>query len=140
MSKGRIEQIGTAEDLYQRPDSLFVASFIGSPPINLIEGTAGQGRIRLGDADLPCPPATTGRVIAGIRPEDLQLAAGDMPSRIEDLEPHGRETIYHLATPLGRLHALEAGAVARFKVGDEPPVTVASALFFDAVTSRRIAA
>ena len=43
MSKGRIEQIGTAEDLYQRPDSLFVAGFIGSPPINLLPGEAVGG-------------------------------------------------------------------------------------------------
>jgi inositol-phosphate transport system ATP-binding protein len=140
MSKGRIEQIGTAEDLYRRPDSLFVASFIGSPPINLIEGTAANGRVRLGDAELPCPPAASGRVIAGIRPEDLQLGAGELPSRIEDFEPHGRETIYHLATPLGRLHALDAGAVARFRIGDDLPVAIASTLLFDAATSRRIAA
>ena len=140
MSKGRIEQIGTAEDLYQRPDSLFVASFIGSPPINLIAGNAASGRIRLGEVELPCSANANGRVVAGIRPEDLRLGAGDLPSRIDDLEPHGRETIYHLSTPLGRLHALEAGAVARFAVGDQLPIGVASTLFFDAATSRRIAA
>ena len=106
----------------------------GSGPV------ATAGRVRLGDAELPCPANANGRVVAGIRPEDLRLGAGELPSRIEDLEPHGRETIYHLATPLGRLHALEADAVARFAVGDEMPVGVASTLFFDAATSRRITA
>ena len=57
MSKGRIEQIGTAEDLYQRPDSLFVAGFIGSPPINLIAGDAAQGQVRVGEASCPCTGA-----------------------------------------------------------------------------------
>ena len=53
MSRGRIEQIGTADDLYQRPDSLFVAGFIGSPPINLLPGEAQAGGIRVGEAMLP---------------------------------------------------------------------------------------
>ena len=55
MSKGRIEQIGTAEDLYQRPDSLFVAGFIGSPPINLLPGEAAGGQARVGEASLALP-------------------------------------------------------------------------------------
>ncbi len=54
-----------------------------------------------------------------------------MPARIDDLEPHGRETIYHLATPFGPLRALEAGAVARFRVGDQVRIDVERALVFD---------
>ena len=73
MSKGRIEQIGTADDLYHRPDSLFVAGFIGSPPINLLPGEAQPGGIRVGEARLPIPTATAGKVVLGIRPEHVRL-------------------------------------------------------------------
>src|SRR4051794_33507791 len=98
MSKGRIEQIGTADDLYQRPASLFVAGFIGSPPINQLDGAAGNGRVAVGEASLACPSAATGPVVVGVRPEDVHLGTGELQAEIDDLEPHGRETIYHLRT------------------------------------------
>jgi inositol-phosphate transport system ATP-binding protein len=138
MSRGRIEQIGTAEDLYHRPDSLFVAGFIGSPPINLLEGEASGQQLRVGEAVLANPAGARGKVVLGVRPEAVHLDAGEMRARVEDLEPHGRETIYHLATPLGVLRALEPGAVARFKVGDAVSFEVASSLLFDAASSRRL--
>ena len=140
MSKGRIEQIGTAEDLYQRPDSLFVAGFIGSPPINLLPGEAAGGRARVGEASLPCPPAAAGPVVVGIRPEHVALGAGDLQAQVTDLEPHGRETFYHLSTVLGPVHALEAGATIRFGVGDQVPFALVSTLVFDAASGRRVAA
>jgi inositol-phosphate transport system ATP-binding protein len=140
MSKGKIEQIGTAEDLYQRPDSLFVAGFIGSPPINLLQGQAEQGEARVGEASLPCLSRASGPVVVGIRPEHVRLGAGELLAQVSDLEPHGRETIYHLSTALGPLHALEAGAVARHRVGDEVPFALASMLVFDAATGRRVMA
>src|SRR5215207_247664 len=83
MSKGRIEQIGTAEDLYQRPDSLFVAGFIGSPPINLLQGQAQHGGVRIGGMTLPAE--ATGRVVLGVRPEAVRLGAGEIPARVEDV-------------------------------------------------------
>jgi inositol-phosphate transport system ATP-binding protein len=138
MSRGRIEQIGTADDLYQRPDSLFVAGFIGSPPINLLPGEAQPSGIRVGEAMLPIPTATAGKVVVGIRPEHVRLDRGPIPGRIEDLEPHGRETIYHLSTPLGPVRALEPGSVARFKIGEAVSAEIVSSLVFDSSTGRRI--
>ena len=140
MSKGRIEQIGTADDLYQRPDSLFVAGFIGSPPINLLQGQAGEGQTRVGDGLLPLSGRASGPVVVGIRPEHVSLGQGGLNARVDDLEPHGRETIYHLNTDFGTLRALEAGGVARYRVGDSVPFDVTSSLLFDAASGRRIAA
>jgi inositol-phosphate transport system ATP-binding protein len=138
MSKGRIEQIGTADDLYHRPDSLFVAGFIGSPPINLFKGLASDGEVSIGEARLGLAGPASGQVVVGIRPEAVRLGDGPLAGRVEDREPHGRETIYHLATPLGILHALEPGATARFAVGDVLPFMVESSLIFDGRTERRI--
>jgi inositol-phosphate transport system ATP-binding protein len=139
MSRGRIEQIGTADELYHRPDSLFVASFIGSPPINLLDGEARGGEVKVGEAVLP-DGAGQGAVVLGIRPEAVRLGAGEWQARVEDLEPLGREQIYHLATPLGPLRALEAGSTARFHVGDAMPFMIEASLLFDKATGRRLAA
>src|SRR5215203_1571613 len=76
MSKGKIEQIGTADDLYQRPDSLFVAGFIGSPPINLLQGQASDGQTRVGEGSLPLSGRASGPVVVGIRPEHVSLGQG----------------------------------------------------------------
>jgi inositol-phosphate transport system ATP-binding protein len=131
MSKGRIEQIGTADTLYHRPDSLFVAGFIGSPPINLLVGEAANGGVRVGTVSLPFGDAGPGKITLGIRPEAVRLGEAGHAARIDDLEPHGRETIYHLDTPFGPLRALEAGAVARFRIGDQVRIDVERALVFD---------
>ena len=136
MSKGRIEQIGTASDLYQNPDSLFVAGFIGSPPINLLDGEANGKALRVGEVALPFEKAVAGRVTLGVRPESVALGKRGMISRVEDIEPHGRETIYHLRTPLGTLRALQAGA-AKLRVGDQTQVRIDRALIFDH-TGRRV--
>ena len=53
MRAGRIEQIGTPDDLYRRPESLFIASFIGSPPINMISGEARDGAVCVGSVAFP---------------------------------------------------------------------------------------
>ena len=65
MREGSIEQIGTADDLYLRPSSLFVASFIGSPPINLIEGIVADGSLQIGDMTLGVRDAEPGAVVVG---------------------------------------------------------------------------
>jgi inositol-phosphate transport system ATP-binding protein len=132
MSKGRIEQIGTADTLYHRPDSLFVAGFIGSPPINLLTGEAKGDALNIGELTLPITDIAAGRVTLGIRPEAVKLGTVGHAAQIDDLEPLGRETIYHLDTPLGRIRALEAGEVARFRVGDQVHVDIGRALVFDA--------
>jgi inositol-phosphate transport system ATP-binding protein len=130
MSKGRIEQIGTANDLYQNPDSIFVAGFIGSPPINLLGGEADGTKLRIGEVVVPFEKAATGRVTLGIRPESVVLGTQGMASRIDDVEPHGRETIYLLNTPLGPLRALEAGT-PKFNAGDQTQIAIDRALIFD---------
>src|SRR5262245_32581065 len=52
LNAGRVEQEGTAKDLYERPQTLFVAGFVGSPPINLFDGRASDGRIEVRNATL----------------------------------------------------------------------------------------
>ena len=98
MNAGRIEQIGTPEEVYLRPASTFVAGFIGSPPMNLIEGEAHGDRLQVGALGLPLPaPAPRdGRLLIGVRPEHARLVAqGGWPMRVEMLEMLGAERLVH---------------------------------------------
>ncbi len=119
MREGRVEQVGTADDLYARPANLFVAGFIGAPAINLIEGEAGGGGVSVGDVMLACEVVAQGAVTVGVRPEHLAFAEGGLAGRIAQVEPMGRETLYLVETRLGPLRALEAGAAMGRAIGDE---------------------
>ncbi|HEU5362574.1 MAG TPA: sn-glycerol-3-phosphate ABC transporter ATP-binding protein UgpC [Gaiellaceae bacterium] len=78
MRDGRIQQVDSPQNLYRRPANLFVAAFIGSPPMNLVDAEVEGGELRFADVRVPLdgrdvPP---GRVVLGIRPQDLALADG----------------------------------------------------------------
>ncbi|CAG0998079.1 MAG: sn-glycerol-3-phosphate ABC transporter ATP-binding protein UgpC [Rhizobiaceae bacterium] len=75
MSQGRIQQLGTPEEIYDRPANLFVAGFIGSPPMNLISGQLSAGTFTAPQIDLGgLSPASSGSVVLGVRPEDITVA------------------------------------------------------------------
>src|SRR5437868_3102226 len=96
---GRIEQLGTPMALYQQPANEFVAGFLGTPRINLVErpaeGATGPHRA-LWERLLPQAPAGAQRV--GLRPEHLRVAASDdgVPAAIALAEHLGDATILHL--------------------------------------------
>jgi len=105
---GRIQQIDTPMALYQRPANLFVAGFLGSPAMNMLEGElrGGDGGLGLaleGGATVPLPgvevPAAWlgRRVVLGVRPEHLQPhPRGGLRARVEVVEPVGSEAYLHL--------------------------------------------
>jgi inositol-phosphate transport system ATP-binding protein len=114
MRAGRIEQVGTPDDLYLRPTSLFIASFIGSPPINLVRGEAADGVVRAGAVAFPSNGAPRGALTVGLRPEHLRFEAAGLPGRIAQIEPMGREILYVVSTEVGDIRVLEhTGAAAR---------------------------
>jgi inositol-phosphate transport system ATP-binding protein len=142
MRHGRIEQIGTADELYGRPALLFVASFIGAPPINLIAGRAENGAFRAGRLALALEGEAQGDAVLGVRPEAVRLGDGPLAGVVEAVQPMGRETLYVLDTPLGTLRALEAGAQRSLRQGDHTQLGFADSdtLLFDASSERRLSA
>jgi inositol-phosphate transport system ATP-binding protein len=142
MNAGKVEQVGSAKDLYERPHTLFVATFVGSPPINLFDGIADGGSLKVRDAQLPYAGPAQGEVVLGIRPESLRVDAVGEPSRIIAAEPMGREVLYAAEGRMGVVRFLEAGADARHREGDNvnlafPPH---EALLFDKASGRRLEA
>jgi multiple sugar transport system ATP-binding protein len=98
MSDGRIQQLGPPQDVYDRPANLFVAGFIGSPPMNLLRATARGGRIEAGDLVFDRPNTADGDLVIGVRPESLQQASDGLAGLdfvIEVVEPLGDEVIVH---------------------------------------------
>jgi len=96
MHDGIVEQVGAPLDLYDRPNNLFVAGFIGSPAMNIIPGhLEGHGFVA-GDAVLPinsAPLASSGRpALYGIRPEHFRLGDEGLPVEVVVVEPTGSET------------------------------------------------
>ena len=93
LNKGRVEQIGTPLEVYDRPASLFCAAFIGSPPMNLIEVEVADGKLRgQGGLVLTPPPGLPRdrRLVAGVRPEALEVTAPgaerSVPARVVSAE------------------------------------------------------
>jgi multiple sugar transport system ATP-binding protein len=144
MHDGLVEQIGTPLELYDHPDNLFVAGFIGSPAMNFIRGRVSGGafmaegglRLPLGSA----PAATDGKpAIYGIRPEHFRLAADGMPVEVVVVEPTGSET-----QVVVRSDGQEMIAIFRERVMAKPGETIriapdpALVHLFDQETGRRL--
>jgi sn-glycerol 3-phosphate transport system ATP-binding protein len=100
MSDGKLLQLGTPQEIYRRPVNVFVAGFIGSPPMNLLSASAAGGHVRAGDLEMELPGAPDGELVVGVRPEALRLATGAaaeeaLDVRTEVVELLGHETIVY---------------------------------------------
>jgi sn-glycerol 3-phosphate transport system ATP-binding protein len=98
MNGGRIEQIGTPEQVYGTPASTFVAGFIGSPPMNLIAGQAEGTRFVAGGQTLtlPAPAPRNGPLLMGVRPEHADPdIGGSWAMKVELLEMLGAERLVY---------------------------------------------
>ena len=97
MHDGIVEQMGAPLELYDRPNNLFVAGFIGSPAMNMLKGRLdAQGFVTDGGLQFPIatkPAASDGKpVIYGIRPEHFLLSPAGVPVEVVVVEPTGSET------------------------------------------------
>jgi len=123
MRDGRIQQVDTPQELYAHPANLYVAAFIGSPAMNLVEAEVRDGRLLFGGYAIPLPSvdAPVGRVTTGIRPEAFEDGAFADPAlpridvNVEVVEELGADThvLFSVAAP--RVEASEVRAAA----GDE---------------------
>jgi ABC-type sugar transport system ATPase subunit len=111
---GRVEQEGTPDDLYGRPRTPFAARFIGSPPMNLVEGEVRGGRF-IGAVEWPVE-APSGPAVLGVRPEDLAMGSGPWEGTVEVVENLGAEAYVHVRVH-GLLLTLRAAREAAPAVG-----------------------
>ena len=109
LSAGRLQQSGPPQDVYDRPANVFVAGFIGSPPMNLLRGSVSGGLVEAGDLAFSREGLADGPVIVGLRPEGLRVVGDDDPGpgfelRVDVVEPLGDEVLVH-----GSVAAQDAG-------------------------------
>jgi multiple sugar transport system ATP-binding protein len=103
MNEGALQQVGTPDDVYDRPANLFVAQFMGSPPMNTLSVTRANGDL-VSDGGWRFPLATSlttdGPLTVGIRPEDITLSltpiAGAFGASVFVSEPLGNEVIVNV--------------------------------------------
>jgi len=93
MEAGRVHQIGKPQEVYDDPVDLFVAKFLGTPPINVFDGNVQGGKLYLGGEDvLDVPGVADGEVTVGIRPEGFVLdEAGQLSCKLFGVEVMGRD-------------------------------------------------
>jgi ABC-type sugar transport system ATPase subunit len=130
MNAGVLQQIGVPQDLYDAPANVFVAGFIGSPPMNLLRGTASAGVVRAGSFTLQRSGLADGPITMGIRPEALRPVAHDPTApqielQIEVVEPLGDEVLAHgtVDARAAESGAQEEDATLLADVGTRAPVT-----------------
>ena len=114
MKDGYIQQVGTPSEVYHAPANTFVASFIGSPAMNMIPATVSGGALQIdGGATLPFEIGIAGdrKVTLGIRPEDLEPVDGPalISGAVNVREPLGHETLIHVGTSHGDIIAKADG-------------------------------
>ena len=134
MKDGEIQQVGTPDEVYRDPANTFVATFIGSPPMNLLAARRDGANVRIGEValELPAPMAAAldaagadDAFVIGVRPEHLQVSAQPRPgfeeARVTLVEPLGAESHLHLSYQgneiVARVEpdiAITEGDVARF--------------------------
>jgi ABC-type sugar transport system ATPase subunit len=147
---GRIEQVGTPEDVYARPASRYVARFIGSPQMDILAGdlvgaavgvAGGAPGYRLGSAVFAVPPGldVEGPVDMGIRPEHVHLGGEGVPARVRIVQPIGPATHVTVEWDGGTATA-RVGGIGRLAPDDPIHVSFdpAGMVFFDRETGRRI--
>jgi ABC-type sugar transport system ATPase subunit len=137
MRGGLIQQIGPPDEVYRRPANRFVASFVGSPPMNILDGrieTADGRRRFVGPVtvavpDLAAMSAVDGPASIGIRPEELLLTSAEMdgsfPAVIDLVEPVGADIFLSAAIGGGVVLTIRVDAETRVAEGETVQVRVA---------------
>jgi ABC-type sugar transport system ATPase subunit len=95
---GRLQQIGTPTELYDRPATRFVAEYVGSPRANFLDGSVDAGRLAFGPFAVDAPSGVaSGGYVVGVRPRDVRLRRDPSPDAVEGTvdvtEPLGADTI-----------------------------------------------
>ena len=102
--QGEVQQIGTPDEIYNRPANTFVAAFMGSPPMNLLPGAVRDGVLHVGGAPIVTVSAPDGPVTVGVRPEHVQVCPssvhGAVPARVDFYEPLGSHVLVNALVEL----------------------------------------
>ena len=158
---GRIVQVGTPREVYARPQTMAVAGFIGTPPMNLLRGTWQSGAVSIGGIRLPAAGATSApgspsrmdtpaptsasaatprEVVVGVRPADLQIASIGLPAKVERVEDLGDSRIVSFVAAGDQLLKAKSDRLPDVKEGEAVYLgfAPAAAHLFDQASGARL--
>jgi multiple sugar transport system ATP-binding protein len=149
LDHGKLQQVGSPRELYDRPDNRFVAGFIGSPAMNLCEVPLGSnGSVSLCGQRVELEAKLDGRseVVLGLRPEALELGGDGIPAEVEVVEEFGADAYVFCSARLGEEVSATTRLVARTEARGAPSrgerialrVRPGEAHLFDAETGARL--
>ncbi len=122
LNHGKLVQVGTPEDIYDRPASTYVAKLVGSPQINLHSGTMVDGKLSLTNLGIDIDidgNLVNNKLEVGIRPENVLISqSGKYQGEVILAEPLGAETVIHIKCGEGEIVSMVAGLV-QLKHGDK---------------------
>ncbi|HDM8128853.1 TPA: sn-glycerol-3-phosphate import ATP-binding protein UgpC [Vibrio harveyi] len=146
LNKGNVEQVGTPLEIYDNPASLFVATFIGSPSMNILDGNVSVDGITIGDALLPVSTTNLalGEIKLGLRPEHLQISQDNpwLQVEVELIESLGADLLLYCHTEGGDSQKLVVRVEGHtpIQIGDKLGLDIKPkhVHLFDANTEKRI--
>ena len=129
LNQGRILQVGTPEDIYDRPATTFIAQLVGSPRINLYKARREDGTISINASEVHVPASYGNNLpadfLVGIRPENIKPdLKGEFSGRLVLTEPLGVETILHIQSGQSEFIGLVPG-ITTYRIGDAMKFNVA---------------
>ena len=129
MMDGQIIQVGTPEDIYDRPATTFIATLVGTPRINLVDAEIDNGNLHISNSELTLavPDDSNGErnLLVGIRPEDIKPGDdGTFKGEVLLIEPLGVESILHIQNGETTLLSLVPG-LANYQIGQQISFNIA---------------
>ncbi len=139
MSKGIVQQVGTPTDIYDMPANTFVASFIGNPAMNLLEGELKDGVFTGKNVRIEGLNGPDGKVTLGYRAEDASVGGNEISAPVYSIELLGDATMVTVRAG-GALTSVKAPKEFRAEIGEPftAQVPAASCHLFDAVSGKRL--
>ena len=141
MNKGEVQQVGTPLQIYDRPANTFVASFIGNPAMNLIEGQMQAGHFVAPGVDIPGFSAADGPVTLGFRAEDGRIAeTGEIAAPVYSMELLGDSSMVTLQLGIGAFVAIKTPKDFLARIGEPLQAHVPASIchVFDPLTGLRL--
>jgi multiple sugar transport system ATP-binding protein len=141
MNKGEVQQVGTPLEIYDRPANTFVASFIGNPAMNLIEGELRGGVFAASCVQIAGFDAPDGPVTLGFRAEDATVAAkGEITAPVYSMELLGDSSMATLQLGPGAFAAIKSAKDFKAGIGDTLAAHVPARIchLFDAASGQRV--
>ena len=136
MNAGQVEQMGNPLDIYEKPASTFVASFIGAPPMNLLPVSEGK----FGDGSPVSEKVPQGATTVGFRPEDADIASGRshglrLEAVVQGVEPVGAESFLYCSA-VGERLVVRVGGRSTHELGEKLAISTSKLHWFDATGKR----